>query len=120
MPSILDFLPEFFIAFTERMRKDDERWGDEWLRRPVVPWGEYPDQDDRIFGRFDDYYAGTMSISHTPSGRLTSAKEYLINQETWLKIIGNAFIAWVRLEHPELFPDGVPLPEYQGEDDESL
>ena len=117
MPSILDFLPEFFIAFATRMRKDDERWGDEWLRRPIVPWGEFPDQDDRIYNRFDDYYINAMHTFIDRGGKVQSRKEGQLDQETWLKIIGNAFIAWVRLEHPELFPDGIPLPEYQDKED---
>jgi len=97
--SLVDFLPEFFEAFTERITQDQERWGNEWLRRPIVATKKWDSQDDRIFSRFDEYFEAFFNDG-VP-----------INQETWLRIIGNAFIAWVRLNHPELFPYGGTLSE---------
>ena len=90
--SLVDFLPEFFQAFTEQITEDQERWGNVWLRRPILENKDYQGQNDRVYQRFDDYW------------------EYLeigaIDDIPWMKVIGNAFIAWVRLQHPELFPDG--------------
>ena len=90
--SLVDFLPEFFEAFTEQITADQERWGNEWLHRPIEANEDYKSQDDRIFDRYDEYRDAVFTG--------------LIRSMPWLKIIGNAFIAWIRLEHPELFPDG--------------
>lgn len=101
--SLVDFLPEFFEAFTARITKDQERWGNTWLQRPIVEDQHYLNQDSRIFGRFDEYFEEFEEDG------------ILIDRETWLKIIGNAFIARVRLNHPELFPNGFTDPQYREE-----
>lgn len=93
--SILDFLPEFFEAFTKQITEADERWGDEWLHRPVIASQKFANQDDRIYGRFEEYYERAHE------------DDMLIDRSTWLDIVGNSFIAWVRLNHPELFPFGL-------------
>jgi len=95
--SLVDFLPEFFEAFTEHITEAQERWGNEWLGRPILANEDWDGQNERIYQRFDDYW------------------EYLeigaIDDIPWLKVIGNAFIATVRLNHPEYFPNGDVLPE---------
>ena len=101
--SILDFLPEFFEAFEERMKMDDERWGNVWLQRPILEDQKHADQDNRIYARFDAYWEKFKE------------DDLMIDQETWLKIIGNSFIAWVRLTHPELFPFGLTDKKYAEE-----
>ena len=77
-----DFLPEFLEAFEAQLRADDIRWGDTWLNRS--PQG----QEARVLGDVKDYY-----------------DKFFYGDEPmpWLKVIGNAFICWVREEHPELF-----------------
>lgn len=90
--SLVDFLPEFFKAFAEQIEADQERWGNVWLQRPIKSTAKYDSQNVRIYNRFDEYWA--------------EYEDSLIDDIPWLKVIGNAYIAWVRLQHPELFPDG--------------
>jgi len=99
--SLVGFLPEFFEAFTKHIEESQERWGNEWLRRPILENSKHANQDARIYGRFDSYWEQFEEDG------------VLIDRETWLKIIGNAFIATVRLNHPELFPNGYPHPYYK-------
>jgi len=77
-----DYMNEFVDAFTDQLKEDDKRWGETWLNR------SRKGQEERIMHRFAEYY-----------------DEYLKNEEPidWLKVIGNAYIAWVRENHPELF-----------------
>ena len=75
-----DYLPEFYEAFVEQMRADDARWGDTWKQRSAEG------QEDRMYDRFRDY------------------KDQFDNAGTpipWLKIVGEAFIGWVREKHPD-------------------
>ena len=81
-----DFLPEFMEAFEAQLRADDIRWGDTWLNRS--PKG----QEARVFGDVKDYYH-KFFYGHEPM--------------PWLKVIGNAYIAWVRTVHPELWEEEV-------------
>lgn len=83
MPKLIDFLQEFVAALSEQLINDDQRWGDVWLTRTREG------QEDRIFETFAKYYA-EFKENGTP-----------IN---WLKVAGNALIAWVREQHPDLFP----------------
>ena len=100
--SLLEFLPEIFDMIEARMVIDDKRWGQEWLARPIQESEIWENQDTRIFGRFDTYFEegkedtedGVMTVDH------------------WLKVIGNAMIAIVRLRHPELFPNGQVHPDW--------
>lgn len=78
----LDFLPEFVDALTKQLENDQKRWGDTWLNRPRIG------QEERIFARYRDYYDQFL---------------YSDNPIPWLKVTGEAFIAWVRENHPELF-----------------
>lgn len=72
---LTDYLPIFMEAFEEQLRKDKIRWGDTWKHRPREG------QEVRLYGDIEDYYDryefGNMRIPY-------------------LKIIGNAFICWVR------------------------
>jgi hypothetical protein len=101
--SLVDFLPEFFGAFEAHINQSQDRWGNEWLRRPILESDDWESQNERIYQRYDDYWA------YLESGQ--------IDDIPWMKIIGNAFIAWIRLHHPELFPDGQVHPYYEEEDE---
>ena len=81
---LLDFIPEFVKAFEEQLKADDKRWGDTWLKRTVAGQEERTAKTYKDY--FDQYFNGGVPIP-------------------WLKIIGNAYICWVREQHPELFPD---------------
>ena len=75
MKTLPEYLPQFFKAFTAQIETDQKRWGQTWARRPIE------NQEDRIFDRLMDYY-GQWAEAGTPI--------------PWLKIVGEAFIAWVR------------------------
>ena len=81
---LTDFIPEFVEAFTKQLEEDEKRWGDTFLKRTREG------QEDRtIFSfnnTFDKFKNGKRPIH-------------------WLAIIGNAFICWVREEHPEIWPE---------------
>jgi hypothetical protein len=83
MPKLIDFLQEFVAALSEQLIDDDRRWGDVWLHRTREG------QEARIFETFDKYYDDYQE-NGTPI--------------PWLKVAGNALIAWVREQHPDLFP----------------
>lgn len=71
-----EYFPDFVEALKTQLDKDEERWGNTWK-------GETRSgQDVRIFRRFTEYY-----VSREPM--------------PWLKIAGNAFIAWVRENYPD-------------------
>ncbi len=78
--TLLDFLPEFDEALEERLTIDQGRWGDTWKHRPVEG------QEERGFARFQDYIDQFRNAG-TPI--------------PWLKVAGEALIAWVRENHPE-------------------
>ena len=78
-----EFLPELSKALEEQLKADDVRWGDTWLDRTREG------QEKRIYADFDKYWVDFQD-SGTPI--------------PWLKIIGNAFIGWMReTAHPELW-----------------
>ena len=83
-PKLWDYMNEFVDAFTDQLEKNDVMWGETWLNRPRRG------QEERVMHRFAEYF-----------------HEYVVNEEPidWLKVIGNAYIAWVRENHPELFPE---------------
>lgn len=98
--SLVDYLPEFFDAFEAHINQSQDRWGNVWLQRPILENQRYDDQDVRIYDRFDDYFEEAALAN------------VLLDKDAWLNVIGNAFIALTRLEHPELFPDGQTHPYY--------
>ena len=77
---LTDFLPEFIAEFEKQLASDFARWGNTWKHRDVG------NQTDRVFARYRDYY------DQYKNGGV---------EVPWLKVIGNAFIAWVRINHPE-------------------
>jgi len=85
---LLKFLPEFTDAFKDQLISDFLRWGNTWKLRNVG------NQDHRIFARFRDYWD-----QHVMGGVAIP----------WLKVIGNAYIAWVRENHPEALVDNKNL-----------
>lgn len=78
---LLDFLDEFMVVLDEQLRKDELRWGRTWMYRPVEG------QEMRIKARFNDYF-DQFERAGVPV--------------PWLKVVGNAYIAWVRENHPEV------------------
>lgn len=81
---VWDFLPAFIEALEEQLKKDDVRWGDTWLKRTRKG------QEERVYGDIQDYYDKYFNAG-TPI--------------PWLKIIGNCFIAWIRENNSDIFPE---------------
>ena len=79
--SLIDLLPETLEAVAAQLEEDHKRWGDTWKKRDVGG------QDRRIASHLKDY------IDQFENGG---------NPLPYLKIIGLAHIALVRLNHPEL------------------
>ena len=75
MESLLDYLPEFVKALEAQLIQDQKRWGDTWKQRPREG------QELRAKARFDDYF-DQFKNTGAPI--------------PWLKIVGEALIAWVR------------------------
>jgi len=73
--SLIGYMVRFMQAFVEQLIADEKRWGLTWKHRPREG------QEERVYARFNAYY-----------------KEYKFHGKPipWLKIIGNAYIAWVR------------------------
>lgn len=78
---LTDYLPVFMEIFEKQLNKDEIRWGDTWKHRSMNG------QDDRMYMEmmryFDQYHHGGQPLPY-------------------LKIIGNAFINWVREWEKEL------------------
>jgi len=81
---ILDFLPKFMEDLEAQLEKDHLRWGDTWLKRTRAG------QEQRIQDDYNNYF-DQFHNADTPI--------------PWLKVIGNAYIAWVRENNPDLFPE---------------
>jgi hypothetical protein len=79
---VTDFMEEFVEALTKQLESDYERWGDTWLERTKLG------QEHRVYEVFDKYF-DEWDEKGTPI--------------PWLKVVGNAMIAWIRENHPELF-----------------
>lgn len=82
---VTDYLGEFTSALRGQLEMDYLRWGDTWLNRPRR--GQEI-RNARVYARY--FY------------------RYFVHGEPipWLKIAGNAMIAYVREHHAELFADG--------------
>ena len=78
--NLLDFLPETINKIEEQLKKDQERWGDTWKKRPLEG------QEERVFQRFRDYLDQFRNAG-TPI--------------PWEKVIGEAHVCMVRMDHPE-------------------
>lgn len=81
---LTDYLPEFIEAFKVQLEADHERWGLTWMNRPKKG------QELRTKARYNDYF---------------DMFEHAGVPVSWLKVIGGAFICWVRENHPELCID---------------
>ena len=73
--TLKDYVPAFAEALTAQLKEDEKRWGDTWQYRPRIG------QEKRIQARyqdyFDQYYNANVPVP-------------------WLKVAGEALIAWVR------------------------
>lgn len=83
---VVDFVDEFVDALVEELDRGEEKHGDLWLERTREG------QEYRIFQRYKDYY-NAFNRDGEPI--------------PWLAIVGNAMIAWVRENHPELWDDNL-------------
>jgi hypothetical protein len=72
---LIDYLPEFVSVLEAQLEKDQERWGDTWKARPREG------QEQRGFARFHDYEDQFLNAGIPVP---------------WLKVAGEALIAWVR------------------------
>ena len=78
---ITAYLFPFFKAFQKQIQSDDRRWADEQWK--IRGWqGQEERVQRRINEYFEDYFVRGIPVP-------------------WLKIVGEAFIGWVR----ESFPD---------------
>jgi hypothetical protein len=95
VPKVRYFVPEFVKALRKQLIDDDKRWGTAWLE------GTLEGQEDRMFQRISEYYNEFKSSGASMP---------------WLKVVGLALIAWIREQHPELFPtlkeDTEPIRNY--------
>ena len=72
---VTDYLPDLFNELRRQLKADQGRWGDEWKRRAI------DGQSGRVVRRINEYFQ-----EHATQGK----------EIPWLKVIGNAFIAWIR------------------------
>lgn len=75
--NIYDYVPEFMEALEAQLHDDQKRWGDVWKERPMEG------QSERIRATFDNYF----------DAELHGGEEV-----NWIKVAGNALIAWIRQE----------------------
>lgn len=98
--NLLEYYLQFVAALRKQLEADDERWGNEWKKRPIeagpadptlpssVAQAHWAHQNDRVYNRISDYY---------------KAWKHKGEPIPWLKVCGNAFIAWVRETHPDTY-----------------
>lgn len=80
---VTDFIVPFTAELWSQLLEDERRWGSEWLKRTREG------QEYRIWNRISEYY------SEFEEGGVPMP---------WLKIAGNAMIAWIRTKALDLFP----------------
>ena len=80
MSMLSEYMPEFIAALEAQLDSDELRYGPTWKHRDVG------NQTERVFARYRDYH-----------------DQYRFGEVAmpWLKVVGNAYIAWVRDNHPE-------------------
>ncbi len=83
--TLADFVEEFAERLKAQLESDQLRWGDTWRQRPRE------NQEARGMARFQDYYDQWKNAGIPMP---------------WLKIAGEALIAWVRENHPEELEPG--------------
>lgn len=81
---VYDFVEEFVNAFIPQLKEDEKRWGDTFLHRTRKG------QEERTIHNYQDKF-----------DKFLHAGEPI----PWLKIIGDAYICWVREQHPEIWPE---------------
>ena len=81
---VTDFLEEFTKALHNQLESDELRWRDTWRHR--YKEGQEARIWEHIQTYFDQYRNANVPIP-------------------WLKIAGLAMIAWIRENHPEIFPE---------------
>jgi len=77
---LADYLDEFVKAFKVQLEEDQKRWQNTWKTRPREG------QEHRVYARYGDYY-DQFKYAGVPI--------------PWLKIVGEAFISWVRENYPD-------------------
>lgn len=77
-----DFINEFMAAFEEQLKSDDVRWGETWLKRTRAG------QEERTIKSFNDRFDKFLNAGQ---------------QINWLAIAGDAYICWLREQHPEIW-----------------
>lgn len=87
---LIRWLPELMEALKEQLESDEQRWGEEWRHRLVVG------QTRRTFARIRAYFAEWEVGGRFP----------------WLKVIGGAYICWIKLRHPEYGLRPMRTPDY--------
>ena len=78
---VVDFLDEFVEALEKDLLKGEEKYGDTWLER------DRENQISRILNTHDAYY---------------DRYEREGGNFPWVSVAGNAMIAWIRDNYPEL------------------
>ena len=81
---VYDFLDEFIEAFEKQLVSDEARWGNTFLKRTRK--GQEERTIANFNNKFDKYLNGGQPIE-------------------WLKVIGDAYICWVRENHPEIWKE---------------
>lgn len=83
---LMEYFVPFIRALEQQLEDDQERWGDEWKKRPIEATEEWEHQNTRIVQRIHEYH-----------------REWITKGVPfpWLKVAGLAFIAWVREYDPE-------------------
>jgi len=75
---LVEYIPEFIEEFKAQIESDKKRWGDTWMKRSIE--GQEERTELTFMNYFDQYKRAGVPIP-------------------WLKIIGNAFICWIREKH---------------------
>ena len=82
---IWDFLSDFGTALEKHLQeKDDPRWGDTWLKRTRKG------QEERTINNYRDKFDKFLNANQPID---------------WLAIAGDAYICWMREQHPEIWKE---------------
>lgn len=81
---LLEYMDEFVSDLREQLTLDDKRWGETWRHR------SREGQELRVLRVYTNYFDQYIHAG---------------SPIPWLKIVGNAYIAWVREKHPESLID---------------
>jgi hypothetical protein len=84
MKTLIDYLPKFVDALKIQLEDDEKRWKNTWTTRTI------DGQEERIFAKYRDYYDQWKNAG-VPI--------------PWLKIAGEALIAWVRENNHEYWKE---------------